>query len=56
MTVIDSDQQLDQTLDREILPMAINETGQPRLVVFYNEQTWEVPLEDTDQVTHRSYR
>ncbi len=51
MTVIDTDQQLDQMLDREILPMAINETGQPRLVVFYNDQTWEVPLEDTDQVT-----
>ena len=51
MTVIDSDLQLDQTLDREILPMALNETGQPRLVVFYNEQTWEVPLEDADQVS-----
>ena len=51
MTVIDTDQQLDLTLDREILPMAINETGQPCLVVFYNDQTWEVPLEDTDQVT-----
>ena len=51
MTVIDNDMQLDQTLDREILPMSLNETGQPRLVVFYNEQTWEVSLEDTDQVS-----
>jgi pSer/pThr/pTyr-binding forkhead associated (FHA) protein len=51
MTVIDNDMQLDLSLDNEILPMSLNETGQPRLVVFHNEQTWEVPLEDTDQVT-----
>ena len=31
--------------------MALNETGQPRLVVVYNEHTWEVPLEDIDKLS-----
>ncbi len=43
-TMIDSELELDRMIDQEILPMAINETGQPRLVVFSTDKTWEVPL------------
>ena len=51
LTMIDSESDLDRTLDREFLPMSLNETGIARLVIFTGERTWEVQLEDTDQVT-----
>jgi pimeloyl-ACP methyl ester carboxylesterase len=51
MTMIDSDADLERTLDREILPMTIHETGLPRLVIFTREKTWEVPLEEIDSLT-----
>ena len=51
LTVIDSEADLDLTIDREILPVAINETGVPQLVIITNEGTWDVPLEDVDAVT-----
>ena len=34
MTVINGEADLDQALDREVLPFAINDTSQPRLVVL----------------------
>ena len=51
MTMIDTDSDLDLTIEREILPMAINETSVPRLVIFTSELTWEVPLENLDSLT-----
>ena len=51
MTMIDTEADLDKTLDREILPMSINETSIPRLVIFSGDKTWEVSLEDLDSVT-----
>jgi len=51
LTMIDSEADLDMTLDTEILPMVINETSQPRLVAFTSEKTWELPLEATAQVS-----
>lgn len=51
MTVIDSEEDLDLTLDREVLPVAINETNSSRLVVFSGEGTWEIPLHDADLVS-----
>ncbi len=51
MTVIDSDMDLDQTMGRQVLPMTLNETGAPRLVVFTAERTWEIPLEDVDSLS-----
>jgi pSer/pThr/pTyr-binding forkhead associated (FHA) protein len=51
MTVIDTATELDMALDREILPMAIHETGSPRLVVIAGDRTWDVDLDDADVVT-----
>jgi pSer/pThr/pTyr-binding forkhead associated (FHA) protein len=50
MTVIDTSADLDLTLDREILPMSINETHSPRLIIFTSGRTWEVPIEDSDRL------
>jgi pSer/pThr/pTyr-binding forkhead associated (FHA) protein len=51
MTVIDTEAQLDHTIDQEILPVTINETGIPQLVIITNEGTWNVSLDDVDAVT-----
>ena len=51
MTMIDSDHELDRTIDQEFLPMVINETSLPRLVIFTAEKTWEVTLDDVDSIT-----
>jgi pSer/pThr/pTyr-binding forkhead associated (FHA) protein len=51
LTRFDSAAELELTLDREILPTSINETGVPRLVVFTREKTWEVSLADVEAVT-----
>ena len=50
MTIIDTPMDLDLTLDQEVLPMAIHETGIPSLVVFTPEKTWEILLNDADRV------
>jgi pSer/pThr/pTyr-binding forkhead associated (FHA) protein len=51
MTVIDTEAQLDHTIDQEILPVTINETGIPQLVIITNEGTWNVSLDNVDAVT-----
>ena len=48
MTKIDSAMQLDQTLNQEFLPVVINETSTPSLVVFTAEKTWRVDLNSLD--------
>jgi pimeloyl-ACP methyl ester carboxylesterase len=48
MAVINGEADLDQALDREVLPFAINDTSQPRLVVLTPRRTWEVPLHVVD--------
>ncbi len=50
MTMIDTDAELERTLDEDILPFTINDTSQPCLVVITREQTWEVGLEDRDHL------
>lgn len=49
LTKIDSQVQLDQTINQEYLPMLINETRQPSLVVFTGDKTWSVDLHRLDQ-------
>ena len=49
LTMIDSQAQLDQTMNQEILPVVINETSTPSLVVFTAEKTWKVDLNNLDQ-------
>jgi pSer/pThr/pTyr-binding forkhead associated (FHA) protein len=51
LTVIDTSEQLDQTVVDEFLPVVINETTTPSLVVHTGDKTWSIDLEDLDQVT-----
>jgi pSer/pThr/pTyr-binding forkhead associated (FHA) protein len=51
MTMIDSESDLELSLDREFLPVSLNETGIPRLVVFTPDRTWEVSLDDVDSLS-----
>jgi pSer/pThr/pTyr-binding forkhead associated (FHA) protein len=51
LTVFESEAELERAIEREILPMALGETGVARLVVFAGDRTWEIPLEDADLVT-----
>jgi pSer/pThr/pTyr-binding forkhead associated (FHA) protein len=51
MTMIDTDAEMEHAIDREFLPVTINETSQPRLVIFTSEKTWEVSLEDLEGLT-----
>jgi pSer/pThr/pTyr-binding forkhead associated (FHA) protein len=49
LTKIDTQMQLDQTMNQEFLPVAINETSVPSLVVFTGEKTWRIDLNNLDQ-------
>ena len=51
MTVIDREADLDKAIDLEVLPYAVNETSQSRLVVMTPQRTWEVPLEDINSLS-----
>jgi pSer/pThr/pTyr-binding forkhead associated (FHA) protein len=51
LTVIDTQMQLDQTINDEYLPVVINETSSPSLVVFTGDRTWSLDLRDLDQAT-----
>ena len=51
MTVIDRESDLDQAMNQEVLPFAINETSQPRLVIMTPLRTWELPLGDIDSLS-----
>jgi pSer/pThr/pTyr-binding forkhead associated (FHA) protein len=49
-SVIDSHAQLDHTINLEFLPVVINETRHPCLVVFTGHKTWRVDLDDQERV------
>ena len=49
ITKIDTQVQLDQTMNEEVLPVVINETTNPSLVVFDGEKTWKIDLENQDR-------
>ncbi len=49
MTRIDTHVQLDQTMNGEVLPVVINETTSPGLVVFNGDKTWRVDLKNLDR-------
>jgi pSer/pThr/pTyr-binding forkhead associated (FHA) protein len=51
MTMIDTQFDLDLAIDQESLPVSVNDTGVPRLVIFTGDRTWEVPLENVDSLT-----
>jgi pSer/pThr/pTyr-binding forkhead associated (FHA) protein len=50
-TRLDTSADVELTMEREFLPMSINETGVPRLVIFTQGKTWEVPLQDVSAVS-----
>jgi pSer/pThr/pTyr-binding forkhead associated (FHA) protein len=49
LTMIDTASDLDRAIDQEVLPMAINETRTPRLVVVTSGNIWEVSLNDLEE-------
>jgi pSer/pThr/pTyr-binding forkhead associated (FHA) protein len=51
LTIIDNEVQLEQTVVDEFLPMVINETTSPSLVVHTAEKTWSISMEDQDHIT-----
>jgi pSer/pThr/pTyr-binding forkhead associated (FHA) protein len=51
MTVIDTQSQLEQTINEEFLPVEINETSNPRLVVFTGDKTWKIDIDNLNQAT-----
>ncbi len=50
LTMIDSEADLERTVNREFLPVSIHETSVSCLVFFTREKTWEVSLEDVDSL------
>jgi pSer/pThr/pTyr-binding forkhead associated (FHA) protein len=44
MTIIDTEADLDRTIADFVMPVAINDTSEDRLVIFTPDRTWEVPL------------
>lgn len=51
MTVIDNLQDLEMTMQQTALPVSLNETGGPRLVIYTPEKTWEITLDEVDSLT-----
>ena len=51
LTKIDTQLQLDQTMVEEFLPMMVNETTSPSLVVFTGDRTWNIDLADLERVS-----
>lgn len=51
MTMIDNEADLRHTINHEILPVSLNETHIPRLVVFTAKKTWEAPLDEVDSLS-----
>ncbi len=46
LTQIASEQEFELTLDRSALPMALNDTAHPSLVVYAPDRTWDLSLAD----------
>ncbi len=44
ITKIDTQAQLDQSIEAEYLPVMVNETSIPTLVMFTNQMTWQIDL------------
>jgi pSer/pThr/pTyr-binding forkhead associated (FHA) protein len=51
MTMIDSEADLQRTINHEILSVSLNDTHIPRLVVFTPQKTWEIPLDEVDSLS-----
>jgi pSer/pThr/pTyr-binding forkhead associated (FHA) protein len=46
LTIIDTEADLDRTMADLVLPVAINDTSEDRIVIFTPDKTWEVVLGD----------
>jgi pSer/pThr/pTyr-binding forkhead associated (FHA) protein len=51
ITKIDTQTELDQTMVAEYLPIMVNETSTPSLVVFTADRTWSVDIADLERVS-----
>jgi pSer/pThr/pTyr-binding forkhead associated (FHA) protein len=50
VTLINSEEELERTLDQLTVPVSLNDTSLPRLVIHAPDRTWELPLYE-DSVT-----
>lgn len=50
ITKIDTESQLEHTINEEFLPVMVNETSTPSLVVFTGKNTWQVDLRHQDVI------
>jgi pSer/pThr/pTyr-binding forkhead associated (FHA) protein len=51
LTMIDSEADLQHTINHEVLTVSLNETQIPSLVIFTAQKTWEVPLDQIDSLS-----
>ena len=51
ITKIDTQSQLEQTMQAEFLPVMVNETRTPSLVVFTGTKTWQTDLSELENVS-----
>ena len=51
MTVIDTMHDMNMTMTQAVMPVSLNETNSPRLVVYTPGKTWEVDLENVDSLS-----
>lgn len=51
MTIIDNQLQLEKSMDEEFLPVMVNESGNPSLVVFTSNNTYQVDLSQFERAT-----
>jgi pSer/pThr/pTyr-binding forkhead associated (FHA) protein len=51
ITRIDSEAELNHTLNHEVMTMALKDTQVPRLVIFTSSKTWDVPLDQVDSLS-----
>jgi pSer/pThr/pTyr-binding forkhead associated (FHA) protein len=51
ITKIDTQAQLDQSIEAEVLPVMVNETSNPSLVVFTNQVTWQFDLSNKENTS-----
>jgi pSer/pThr/pTyr-binding forkhead associated (FHA) protein len=51
ITRIDSEAELNHTINHEVMTVALKETEAPRLVIFTPDKTWDVPLDQIDSLS-----
>lgn len=53
-TILNSENELEMTLLQMTVPISLNETARPRLVIHAPDRTWELPLDDDSYTIGRT--